>query len=393
VVCARPGTRAPAACDGSVSRSSHRVAMVSTNRVYHPRGHHLLAVGLADAGFDVVDVGFTAKGRTAPAALGVAVSEVSPPRRRVMRIALGPLWLLRAYRLRPSLVQVNSLELLPWAVLARALFGIPTLYDSREDYAGYALLAGWIPRRLRPVVSRIVGRVEPWLARRVDAVTTADAGTAERFRGGRSVTTVHNFPRRPLHPPDPREIAYDVVYHGTVSRYHVEQLVAVAETLARRGRTLRWCLAVLDCGTAERRRLERRLAESGLRGSFTLRYDVPHETIPSLLASCRLGLVPLPDEPKFRRNIPMKLFELLAAGKPAVVSDLPPIRELVGEEDCCALVPAGDTNAYADAIAALVDDDTRAEQMGERGRALIAERLNAETELRPYIDLCRHLIR
>jgi glycosyltransferase involved in cell wall biosynthesis len=71
-----------------------------------------------------------------------------------------------------------------------------------------------------------------------------------------------------------------------------------------------------------------------------------------LLGASRFGLIPLPDEPKFHRNIPMKLFEVLAAGKPAVVSDLPPIRDLVEAADCCVFVPAGDKRGYASAIAA-----------------------------------------
>ncbi|MEA2184955.1 MAG: hypothetical protein QOF69_4140, partial [Solirubrobacteraceae bacterium] len=64
---------------------------------------------------------------------------------------------------------------------------------------------------------------------------------------------------------------------------------------------------------------------------------------------------------------------------------------IIGDEDCCLLVTPGSETAYADGLETLLDDPARADAMGQRGRRLIRERLNAEHELEPYVALCREL--
>src|SRR5438876_837361 len=103
------------------------------------------------------------------------------------------------------------------------------------------------------------------------------------------------------------------------------------------------------------------------------------------------GVVPLPDVRKFRTNVPMKLSEYLAAGVPAVASDLPPSRALLGGADAVALVPAGDHVAFADTLAGLLADPAEAARRARRGRELVAERFHWEREeqslLAVYSDL------
>jgi len=154
---------------------------------------------------------------------------------------------------------------------------------------------------------------------------------------------------------------------------------------------VRWCVAAREYEREEQDWLREQIEAAGIEEDFTLLFNIPFEQISGVLAATRLGLIPLPDTPKFRRNIPRKVFEFMAISRPAVVSDLPPTRALIGDEDCCLLVTAGDESAYADGLETLLADPDRADEMGERGRRLILERLNAENELGAYVDLCREL--
>jgi glycosyltransferase involved in cell wall biosynthesis len=235
--------------------------------------------------------------------------------------------------------------------------------------------------------------VEPALARTLDATTVADPATAEKFSGSaRPVLVVHNFPWRELGDTEPAaEPRFDVTYHGSLPGYHVDHIVAVARLLRERGHDVSWCLAALSYGEADQRRLERRLEEAGVREQFTLMYNLTAAEIPALLADTRLGFIPLPDVEKFRRNLPMKLFEFMSLGRPAVISDLPPVRRIAGLDECALLVQPGDDEAYADALERLLIDPELAAGMGARGKRLIAERLNADVELRDYVALCTRL--
>jgi glycosyltransferase involved in cell wall biosynthesis len=72
--------------------------------------------------------------------------------------------------------------------------------------------------------------------------------------------------------------------------------------------------------------------------------------------------------------------EGLAAGAPAIVSDLPVFREVLG--DGALYVPAGDAGALADALLTLASDQTLRARLLEAGRAHIAPLSWAETARR-----------
>ncbi|MFC7717845.1 glycosyltransferase [Nonomuraea recticatena] len=69
---------------------------------------------------------------------------------------------------------------------------------------------------------------------------------------------------------------------------------------------------------------------------------------------------------------PLKPVEAMALGKPVVLSDLPALSELVGSDGAGLLVPPGDPEALAEALADLRDDPARRAEMGEAGRAEVA---------------------
>lgn len=367
------------------------VMVTSSPAPYHPRHYHLMATGLRRAGVPVVVV--AQPDRALHANGPIPVRRLPERGSRLTRMLSGPLTMARVARMRPGLIQVNSLDLLPWAAIARRLVRIPLMYDSSEDYEAYMLIKEWLPRAIRVPMSRLVGRLEPWLSGTLDATLVADRGNAERFaEHGTEALVVSNFPWLDFGRGVSGAPRYDVTYHGTLPGYHVDHILATAVELRARGLELRWCLAARDYGPGERRALEGRVTAAGLADAFTLHYNLRFEDMPALLSATRIGFIPLPDERKFHRNVPRKLFEFMLFGRPAVVSDLPPVRRLVGDAGCCLLVTPGDDRGYADALENLLRDPGLAEEMGRRGRALVERELNAESALVPYVALCRHLL-
>jgi glycosyltransferase involved in cell wall biosynthesis len=65
---------------------------------------------------------------------------------------------------------------------------------------------------------------------------------------------------------------------------------------------------------------------------------------------------------------PNTVLEAWSAGTPVLLSDIPPLRELV-EQSGGGEVVARDPDALAGAIARLLDDPARLERMGAAGRA------------------------
>jgi glycosyltransferase involved in cell wall biosynthesis len=354
------------------------------------RTFHKEARSLAAAGWDVTVIGRDPgparivdgiRILPLPAARGAAraVAQV-----RALRMALGT---------RADVFHVADLELLPAALLLKRTRR-PVVYDCIEDYPAYMHLKPWLPPRARRPAAAAVAALERFVVARLDAVLTADEGTAERLRRHQPATVVlHNFPRAgdfaPAPPEAPRPV--DVLYHGSLPAYHLRALVEIGTALARRVPAFRCSIVGEPDSVHAWGEFAEGLARGGLNGRMTLRPRVPFRDVPALVRLAHTAVVPLPDVAKFRTNVPMKLFEYMAAGVPTVTSDLPPVRGLLGGSDGAMLVPPGDHGAFADALANLLCDRDAAAAVGRRGVDLVRERFHWEREeamlLRVYGDL------
>jgi glycosyltransferase involved in cell wall biosynthesis len=101
----------------------------------------------------------------------------------------------------------------------------------------------------------------------------------------------------------------------------------------------------------------------------TVTGHVPAARVPELLAGADIGLAPYSaGAPSYFS--PLKVFEYLAAGLATIVADLPAVTAVV-DPDTALVIPAGDAEALAEAVAALAADSSERKRLGENGRALV----------------------
>lgn len=81
---------------------------------------------------------------------------------------------------------------------------------------------------------------------------------------------------------------------------------------------------------------------------------------------------------------PLKLIEYMAAGLPAVVSDLPGVGDILGDSGAALLVPAGDNQAFIDALRDLQDPGLR-RRLGQAAHDEYRKRLTAEARARTVL--------
>lgn len=104
---------------------------------------------------------------------------------------------------------------------------------------------------------------------------------------------------------------------------------------------------------------------------FTGKLD--YADAPRMFASAHLTLGAFGAGEKAGRVIPHKLYQGLAAGRMVVTGDGPGVREVLTPETHLVLVPRGDPDALAEALAAGLLDSARREAMGARARARATE--------------------
>ena len=104
-----------------------------------------------------------------------------------------------------------------------------------------------------------------------------------------------------------------------------------------------------------------------------------------------LGAVDLVVLPSYREGLPRTLVEAAACGLPLITTDVPGCREVVADGVDGLLVPMGDSEALARAMARLQDDPAFARQLGDaarrKARAQFDERIVVERTLAVYTEL------
>jgi len=89
-------------------------------------------------------------------------------------------------------------------------------------------------------------------------------------------------------------------------------------------------LTLVGDGT-ERKDLEKFAVRSA--GMVRIILPVPNDEVPGLLAEAHVGVLPFPDEEKFRVSSPIKLFEYMAAGMPILATRIACHTDVVGSGD------------------------------------------------------------
>lgn len=121
--------------------------------------------------------------------------------------------------------------------------------------------------------------------------------------------------------------------------------------------------------------LARQVAELGLDGTIDLPGVVPG--LDRLCAGADLFAMTSRWE-----GLPLVLLEAMAAGLPVVAYDIPGVREVVVPEETGILVPLGDAEALAAAMAGLLAAPERRRRMGARARARVAAEFSFEGVVR-----------
>lgn len=101
---------------------------------------------------------------------------------------------------------------------------------------------------------------------------------------------------------------------------------------------------------------------------------ISHTELPELIRGAVASLIPTIDPRGITHYgiTPLKLFEALACGVPAVVSDFKGMADIVREGRCGLVIPTNDAEALASAVAELAADPERSRSLGKAGASLIA---------------------
>jgi len=170
----------------------------------------------------------------------------------------------------------------------------------------------------------------------------------------------------------------DTLYHHEV----------VIDALANLPDDLTLVMTRYAASTGQLAAVEHQIAAMGLGDRVLILPALPPSEMPDFYRLADV-VVSVPDSDAG----PVTLVEALAVGRPIVCSDLPPVREWLGELDPTCLVPVGDAAATADAIRAVLDRPaSTASEFAARGRAAVLERADQRRTMAEIEELYHELV-
>lgn len=299
----------------------------------------------------------------------------------------------RIVRERPAVVQLCSVELLPVGLAIKLLTRIKVIYDCREDM-GLSMLhkARW-PMPVRRLMSWCTRVVEYLGARTFDGMIVSDPAIfrIHHVMPDERKVVFYNVPNLSLFKHDYQPLVerqFDVVLMASIITVWsgVATFLEAIGLLARRDRRV----SVQIIGRPDvfiKPKIDELISEYNLAEQIMFTGRIMHDKVPTVLSQTRIGVVPMLDKAKARRNIACKAFEYMACGMPVISSDLPPERLFIKDGINGLFVPPEDATALADKIAELLDDLPRAEKLGAAGRDDIERQWNCERNQEEMVAL------
>ena len=255
--------------------------------------------------------------------------------------------------------------------LKRLTARTPLLLDIDDWEVGFFLRSGFWGTAGRALnLANPKGLPWTWLMERLtglaDGITVASRFLERKF-GGVLVPHVRDTDAWRPGAGDPSEIRRRlgigkerlVMFLGTPREYKgLEDLCAAVARLARPDVAL--ALVGTEPGSATARRLA--TAYPGIR----LAGGVPFDEVPAYLSAADVVAVPQRESSDTRGQVPAKIFDAMAVGRPVVSTRVSMIPEIL--DGCGVLVPPGDVGELARGIAELLDAPDHAAALAARAR-------------------------
>ena len=118
-------------------------------------------------------------------------------------------------------------------------------------------------------------------------------------------------------------------------------------------------------------RLQSRQSAGG--GEIFFTGQLQQHEVQRLLANACIAVLPNRPDPDSQFTSPLKLFEYMASGCAVIATDLPSVREVLGEADAAWAIP-GNPQSLAEAIKSLCLTPEHAHALGRRSRQLVRQR-------------------
>ena len=348
--------------------------MTSAHGTEDVRIFHKECVSLANAGYEVYEV---ARGESYDknGVHIVGVGDIPKSRRKRMTEGAKRVY-QKALELDCDIYHFHDPELLPYGLKLKK-HGKKVIFDSHEELPAQIMEKGWIPKYLRPLVSKLAITYELLVTSKIDAVVSATPHIKNIFENKCSkVCAICNYPIL-------SEICMFETTFGSRERIlcytgsHIQP--GLIENMSRAIENIDATFVVAG---------DHKVEENG-KIKFVGRLSRPE--ISKLYSQSMIGIQLGKKTPNGERSLPIKIFEYMAAGLPSIIKDYEYFKETFENKGISICVNPENVDEIANAIRYLLDNPEEARRMGENGRRAVEQEFNWGVEEKKLLKLYEEL--
>lgn len=359
------------------------------NRIYHKE-----VKTLADAGYSVL---YIAPNNTDKGYQNVTYESIPLVPRKKLKPVFKHVYELITKKYKVESVHFHDPEILPFACKIKRRTKIKVIYDVHEDYKSEMLIKLYLSKIEKKLFYTVVSHYQKKADKKFDAIVNADNFVAEEFHNKNKIILfnypdVSNLPE--TYVKDIRERNdFDIIFPGTINPFIFKMMMDMTRICREKGHPIRCCIITEYRYKKDQDDNLAYMESSGVnKDDVTLLPRIPTKEVPLYLNRTKLGIAPLPDNPKFRKNIATKMFEYMYYYLPVLTSDLPPAKQYLDVANSGYLIKYDDAEAYADKIIYLLNNPDVANEMGKTGHDKVASSWNWSTEKEKLIELYKTLL-
>lgn len=309
------------------------------------------------------------------------------PKNRLQRIINSKRIMLEgALKIDADIYHFHDPELIPVGLELKKC-GKKVIYDSHEDYPIKILFKYWIPKFLRPLISKLFKGYEENAVKRFDAVISVTPQIVGRFVliNNRAVL-ITNFPRIADMAEDTNGLCVKekmICFAGGISPDRMHHIIIKALEIVP---AVKYYLA----GTGNGKYI-RELEKLPMWSNVKYFGQLPYNKVMQIYDQAVAGVVIEDYNPcDFGTEGSLgvtKLFEYMSVGLPVICTNFIYYKGIVEENNCGICLKPYDIHAVAEAIKYIIDHPEEAQRMGENGRRAVIEKYNWGTQEKTLLEL------
>ncbi len=313
---------------------------------------------------------------------GIKVRSVGKESSRLIRMLISGLRIYRtAVRLDADIYHFHDPELIPVGILLK-IKKKSVICDVHEDVPGDILNKPYLPAILKNIVAKSIRLIQFLTYRFFDFVVTATPTIKNKLIHYNPRTMdINNYPIPEEFRPQTewRNRKREICYIGLITRER-----GISEVVDAIGIS---SVSLNLAGTVYPDELYQELKRKKAWEKVIFFGQVARNEVAEILNSSWIGIVTFHPGPNHGDAQPNKMFEYMAAGIPVIASDFPLWQEFIEQNGCGICVDPRDSGQIAHAINQLLNDEKRAEQMGQNGYRAIKEKYNWNNESIKLMDI------